>query len=50
MPDNSWGVELDVFVEAIFSNVNAGFGLEDALATHKIIAEIYKESKYDYQS
>jgi len=50
MPDNSWGVELDIFVEAIFSNVNAGFGLEDALATHKIIAEIYKESKYDYQS
>ena len=50
MMDNSWAVELTAFEKSILSNSNAEAGLEDALASHKIIEKIYKESGYDYYS
>lgn len=48
MADNSWGLELEEFSRAIIHNNVAGTGLEDALASHRVIEKIYKVSGYDY--
>lgn len=48
--DNSWAVELAVFINDIRKNLNVSANLKDALETLKIIELVYKESGLDYSS
>lgn len=50
MADNSWAVELAVFINDIRKNLNVSANLKDALETLKIIELVYKESGLDYSS
>lgn len=50
MEDNSWGVELQEFVQDILLDRQPSSGLADAYAVLKVIEKIYKDSGYDYYS
>lgn len=48
--DDSWAVEFSEFVDDIRLNRAPKPGMEDAIAVHRVIAQIYKDSGYDYRS
>jgi predicted dehydrogenase len=47
MPDDSWEVEFNEFIEDIKQNRQPAAGLHDAYAALKIVEKIYKDSGYD---
>jgi predicted dehydrogenase len=48
--DDSWALEFSEFADDIRLNRPPVPGLEDAIAVHRVIAQIYKDSGYDYRS
>ena|SRR3990167_3751190 len=50
MPDNSWEVEFNEFLEDIKLKRQPEAGLRDAQAALKIVEQIYRMSDYDYSS
>ena len=50
MPDNSWQLEFDEFVEDLRMNREPSASLADAMAALYIVEKIYQESGYDYRS
>jgi predicted dehydrogenase len=48
--DESWALEFSEFVEDVRLNRPPVPGLADAIAVHRVIAQIYKDSGYDYRS
>jgi predicted dehydrogenase len=48
--DDSWAVEFSQFVDDVRLKRSPVPGLDDAIAVHRVIAQIYKDSGYDHRS